>query len=290
MGRFPMKIIQKIDEMASLCADYRTQGKSIGLVPTMGALHEGHLSLLRKSLRLSDISVMSIFVNPTQFGAGEDLDKYPRPFEADCELAEKNGCDIVFAPLTNEMYRQSSATFVDAKGLTDRLCGASRPGHFRGVLTVVMKLFNIISPRIAVFGQKDAQQAIVIRRMVEDLNCPVQIVVEPTVREKDGLAMSSRNRYLTDNERSQAALLYQGLSVIVQLYDRGERSASRLRDAIAQAYRTATLLKPEYIGIVDVKTLEPLLEITASALVAVAARTTETGTRLIDNVVLGGDL
>ena len=285
-----MKIVQKIDEIAGLCAEYRTHGKSIGLVPTMGALHEGHLSLLRKSLRLSDISVMSIFVNPTQFGAGEDLDKYPRPFEADCELAEKNGCDIVFVPLTNEMYRQFSATFVDVKGLTDRLCGASRPGHFRGVLTVVMKLFNIISPRIAVFGQKDAQQAIVIRRMVVDLNCPVQIVVEPTVRENDGLAMSSRNRYLTDNERSQAALLYQGLSGAVQLYDRGERSASRLRDAIAHAYRTATLFKPEYIGIVDVKTLEPLLEITAGALVAVAAKTTETGTRLIDNVVLGGGL
>jgi pantoate--beta-alanine ligase len=285
-----MKIVRQIDEIVHLCATIRAEGETIGLVPTMGALHEGHLSLLRKSRQLSDRSILSIFVNPTQFGPGEDLDKYPRPFEADCELAEKNGCDIVFAPVAEAVYPRFYATFVQVEGITQRLCGASRPGHFRGVTTVVMKFFNIISPRIAVFGQKDAQQVIVLRRMVEDLSCPVKIIVEPTIREKDGLAMSSRNRYLTDAERSQAPLLYQGLAEAAKLHASGEQSASRLHNAIAAVYRRATLLTPEYVEIVDVKTLEPLLEIGDRALVAVAARTKETGTRLIDNVMLGGDL
>jgi pantoate--beta-alanine ligase len=285
-----MKIIRSIDELMSLRTAFRAQGRTVGLVPTMGALHEGHIALLKRARHLCDVSVMSVFVNPTQFGPGEDFEKYPRPFDADCDMAEKNGCDVVFAPLPQDMYPKHFATFVTVEGITGRLCGAARPGHFRGVTTVVMKFFNIVSPDIAVFGQKDAQQAIVLRRMGEDLNCPVRIVVEPTVREKDGLAMSSRNRYLTESERLQAATLFKGLSAALQLYETGERSALLLREATCSACRFAPLLVPEYVEIVDVKTLEPLVTVDDGALIAVAARTKETGTRLIDNIVLGGTL
>jgi pantoate--beta-alanine ligase len=285
-----MIVVKHPDEMAIVSGAFREGGERVGLVPTMGALHEGHLSLLRKSRALCRKTVMSIFVNPAQFGPGEDLEKYPRPFEADCEMAERNGCDVVFAPSTQEMYPRGYATFVDVEGVTQYLCGASRPGHFRGVTTVVMKFFNIVRPHFAVFGQKDAQQAVVIRRMVEDLNCPVNILVEPTVREKDGLAMSSRNRYLTDDERPQAALLHQGLSEALRLFDAGERSASRLLGAIASLYRRAPLLTPEYVEIADVKTLAPLAIIHDRALIAAAVRMKESGTRLIDNAVLGGNL
>jgi pantoate--beta-alanine ligase len=285
-----MKIIRDLDEMGAASASYRADNKSIALVPTMGALHEGHVSLLRKSRNLGDVCVMSIFVNPTQFGPGEDLAKYPRTFDADCALADKNGCDIVFAPTAEAMYPAPYSTYVSVEGITQRLCGASRPGHFRGVTTVVLKFFNIVSPHFAVFGQKDAQQVAVIRRMVKDLNCPVIIVVEPTVREHDGLARSSRNRYLTAGERSQAALLHKGLSDASRLFDTGERRASRLHEAILSAFGSATLFTPEYIEIVDGATLEPLAEIKGRALIAVAVRTTETKTRLIDNIVIGEDL
>ena len=285
-----MKIIKEIDDMKALSATFRAQGKSVGLVPTMGALHEGHITLLKTSRRLCDASVMSIFVNPRQFGPGEDFEKYPRPFDSDCALAEKNGCDAVFSPAPAAMYPQRFATFIEVEGITQRLCGASRPGHFRGVTTVVMKFFNIVSPQIALFGQKDAQQVVVLKRMVEDLNCPVKIIVEPTVREADGLAMSSRNRYLTDKERSQATLLHGGLLAASRLFNAGERSTPRLLDAIRSVYGAATLFAPEYIEIVDTQTLEPLAHIDGSALVAVAARTKETRTRLIDNSVLGGEL
>jgi pantoate--beta-alanine ligase len=285
-----MKIVKKIEEMIALSATFRAQGKRVGLVPTMGAFHEGHMTLLRTSQRLCDTSVVSIFVNPTQFGPGEDFEKYPRTFDADCDRAEKNGCDVVFSPTPAAMYPRSFATFIDVEGITKGLCGASRPGHFRGVATVVMKFFNIVSPQIAIFGQKDAQQVVVLKRMVEDLNCPVKINVEPTAREADGLAMSSRNRYLTDNERTQAALLHEGLMAANRLYTIGERSASRLLDAIRSVYGAATLLAPEYIEIVDTQTLEPLVHIESSALAMVAARTKESKTRLIDNTVLGGAL
>jgi pantoate--beta-alanine ligase len=285
-----MKIVTTIRKMTLLSAKLRAEGARLGLVPTMGALHDGHISLLKKARRISDVSVMSIFVNPAQFGPAEDLHQYPRPFEADCALAEKNGCQILFAPGAEAMYPKPYMTYVTVEGVTERLCGASRPGHFRGVATVVLKFFNIVSPHTAVFGQKDAQQVIVLRRMAEDLNCPVRLVVAPTVRERDGLAMSSRNRYLTGRERSQAAVLYQGLSEASRQFDAGERSASRLRKAVESVYRPATLLTVEYIEIADVETLGPLAEIGGRALVAVAARTGETGTRLIDNVVLGGNL
>jgi pantoate--beta-alanine ligase len=285
-----MNIIRKIDEMITLRAAFRGNGQSVGLVPTMGALHQGHIALLERSRSLCDVSVMSIFVNPTQFGPGEDFKKYPRPFEADCGLAEKNGCDVVFAPSPQEMYPPRFATFIDMEGITQKLCGASRPGHFRGVTTVVMKFFNIVLPDIAIFGQKDAQQVIVLRRMVEDLNCPVKIVVEPTIREKDGLAMSSRNRYLTEKERSQATRLSQGLSAALRLYESGERAAAVLRDAIDSIYAGASHIAPEYVEIVDAATLEPLVHVNERSLIAVAARTKETRTRLIDNVILGGSL
>jgi pantoate--beta-alanine ligase len=285
-----MKIVKEIAAMKALSAAFRAQGKRIGLVPTMGALHEGHMTLLRTSRRLCEVSVMSIFVNPAQFGPGEDFEKYPRTFDADCTQAEKNGCDVVFSPTPTAMYPRSFATFIDVERITKGLCGASRPGHFRGVATVVMKFFNIVSPHIAVFGQKDAQQVVVLKRMVEDLNGPVTIIVEPTVREADGLAMSSRNRYLTDNERSQAALLHEGLRAADRLYSSGERSASRLLDAIRSVYGEATLFAPEYIEIVDTQTLEPLVHVDGSALAMVAARTKESKTRLIDNAVLGGEL
>jgi pantoate--beta-alanine ligase len=285
-----MNIVRKIDELMSLRSAFRAKGRTVGLVPTMGALHEGHIALLKRSRELCDATVMSVFVNPTQFGPGEDFEKYPRPFEADCDMAEKNGCDIVFSPSPQDMYPKHYATFVTVEGVTGRLCGAARPGHFRGVTTVVMKFFNIVSPEVAVFGQKDAQQVVVLRRMVEDLNCPVRIVVHPTVREKDGLAKSSRNRYLTESERTQATALFKGLSAAMRMFEAGERAALPLRDAIASACRGAPLIAPEYVEIVDVKTLEPLVSVGAVALVAVAARTKETGTRLIDNIILGGSL
>jgi pantoate--beta-alanine ligase len=256
----------------------------------MGALHRGHMALVKRSREESDVSILSIFVNPTQFGPAEDFEKYPRPFEDDCAMAEKNGCDVVFAPLPQDMYPKHFATYVAVEGITARLCGASRPGHFRGVTTVVLKFFNIVAPDVAVFGQKDAQQVVVLRRMAEDLNCPVKIIVEPTVREDDGLALSSRNRYLTQGERTQAAVLFKGLSAALERFGSGEREAARLRDAIGAIYRTAPLIAPEYVEIVDPVTLEPLADIKAAALVAVAARTKETGTRLIDNIVLGGSL
>jgi pantoate--beta-alanine ligase len=285
-----VNVVRTISEFAALRAAFRAQGRTVGLVPTMGALHQGHMALLKRSRERNDVSVMSIFVNPTQFGPGEDFEKYPRPFEADCDMAEKNGCDAVFAPLPQDMYPRHFATHISVEGITGRLCGAARPGHFRGVTTVVMKLFNIVAPDVAVFGQKDAQQVVVLRRMVEDLNCPVKIIVEPTVREESGLALSSRNRYLTESERTQAAVLFKGLSAALDLFGKGERDASRLREAIAATYRTAPLIVPEYVEIADPVTLEPLVTVGAAALIAVAARTKETGTRLIDNIVLGGSL
>jgi pantoate--beta-alanine ligase len=285
-----VNVVRNLDEIAALRAALRAQGRTVGLVPTMGALHRGHMALLKRSRELCDVSVLSIFVNPAQFGPGEDFEKYPRPFEADCEMAEKNGCDVVFAPLPREMYPGHFATYVTVEGITGRLCGAARPGHFRGVATVVLKLFNIVAPDVAVFGRKDAQQVVVLRRMVEDLNCPVKIVAHPTVREEDGLALSSRNRYLTENERTQAPVLFRGLSAALELFGSGERSAPRLREAIVATYRTAPLIAPEYVEIADAVTLEPLVRVDGVALVAVAARTGETGTRLIDNIVLGGSL
>jgi pantoate--beta-alanine ligase len=285
-----VNVIRRIEEMAEICSAHRAKGARIGLVPTMGALHEGHIALLRRCRQESTISVMSIFVNPTQFGPKEDLAKYPRPFKDDCEKANEAGCDIVFAPEAYEMYPPEYSTFITIERITEGLCGASRPGHFRGVATVVLKFFNIVSPHVAVFGQKDAQQVAVIKRMVHDLNCNVRIIVEPTVREQDGLAKSSRNKYLTDNERLQAGVLYKGLLEAERLYAAGQRSSEVLRETVAAIYQTAPLVAPEYIEIVHAATLTPLLALEGPALLAVAVRTKESLTRLIDNCILGGEL
>ncbi|MBD3344982.1 MAG: pantoate--beta-alanine ligase [Chitinivibrionales bacterium] len=285
-----MKIITDPREMQKVCISFNDKKRKIGFVPTMGALHEGHLSLLHKAREFSDISVISIYVNPAQFGPNEDLAKYPRPFDKDCEIAEKEGCDIIFAPKSEDMYPENYHTKVSVEDITTRLCGASRPGHFDGVTTIVLKLFTIVRPDIAVFGQKDAQQVVVIKRMVDDLNVPVAIEVGPVVREPDGLAMSSRNSYLTENERREVPLIFSALQQVEKEYERGERSAAKLRKGIESAYRAAHSFKTEYIEIVDTITITPLDQIETTALVAVACRTTESNTRLIDNVVLGGTL
>jgi pantoate--beta-alanine ligase len=233
---------------------------------------------------------VSIFVNPAQFGPAEDFQKYPRPFDSDCEKAEAAGCEVVFGPSQTDMYPADYATYIDVRRITDTLCGAARPGHFQGVATIVLKLLNVVSPQVAVFGQKDAQQVAVIKRMVTDLNLSTKIICAPIVREPDGLAMSSRNVYLTSAERPQAALIYKGLSVALEKFSAGERSAQRLKETIGSVFLKAALLSPEYIEIVHTTTLQPLETVTGPALMAVAVRTKESRTRLIDNIVLGGEL
>jgi len=251
----------------------------------MGFLHEGHLSLIRSALEAADTVVVSIFVNPTQFGPGEDFDCYPRDLERDLKLCEDAGAAIVFRPPPDGVYAPDHSVYVEEERLSKGLCGAGRPGHFRGVTTVVAKLFNIVLPDVAVFGQKDAQQAAVIRRMVRDLDFPVEIVVSPIVREPDGLAMSSRNTYLSDAERQDALWLHRSLREAENLYREGERSAGVLREKISSLLAdNAPLVQVEYIEIVDNSSLEAVDHIDKEALVAIAARVGNT--RLIDNVVL----
>jgi pantoate--beta-alanine ligase len=285
-----MKIVYSVKEMINLAYTYRSGGKTIGFIPTMGALHRGHLSLLAIAQKHADVSIMSIFVNPTQFGPNEDFAKYPRPFETDCRLAQEAGCDIIFAPPVSEMYPNEHLTSVMISGITERLCGASRPHHFNGVTTVVLKLFNILFPNVAVFGAKDAQQVTVIRRMVTDLYCPVKILVGPIVREHDGLALSSRNAYLTADERAVAPTIYRGIQKVESLFKKGVRNTSELLSTLQQEYRTSSLILPEYTEIVHTLTLKPLEYIDSTALLAVACRLKESTTRLIDNTVLGGTL
>ena len=285
-----MKIVTSPSEMKNLSTTYRKAGKTVGLVPTMGALHAGHVSLLAECRRQSDVVVMSIFVNPIQFGPAEDFSKYPRPFDADCRMAEQNGCDVVFAPEPGAMYPADFSTFVNVEKITDTLCGASRPGHFKGVATVVLKLFNIVSPKIAIFGLKDALQCIIIKRMVEDLNVGVELEFAPTVRDPDGLAMSSRNSYLTSDERDKAACIQAGLTHAKMLFESGERNAARLRAAMLDIYKNVDAFTVEYVEIVDPRNAEELVKIDHAALIAVAVRTTKTRTRLIDNVILGGSI
>ena len=277
--------------MAEYSLALRKGGARIGLVPTMGALHGGHLSLLKIAAEHCDYTIMSVFVNPVQFGPAEDFDKYPRQVEKDCALAEAAGCDCVFVPSAGDMYPANYSTYVDVEGgFAGALCGASRPGHFRGVATVVLKLFNIVAPDTAVFGSKDAQQVVVIKRVVEDLNLPVRIIAAPTVREPDGLAMSSRNAYLSAPERAEAPLIYRGLTEAKKLYYSGGRETGAIRDHIVSILSGARLIKPEYVETVDTKSLEPVDKIDDTVLIAVACRTRGTGTRLIDNIVLGGSL
>jgi pantoate--beta-alanine ligase len=279
-----MKICKTIEEMRSASRDTRSEGKRFGFVPTMGALHEGHLSLVRAAKAKSDVVAVSIFVNPLQFGPTEDLAKYPRSFERDRELLEKEAVDIVFAPQAEEMYPKGAVTYVTVEGLSEKLCGRSRPGHFRGVATVVAKLFHIVEPDLAFFGQKDAAQATIIRRMVRDLNLPVEIVVCPIVRESDGLAMSSRNAYLSPQERKTALVANRSLTETKNRFDQGERNAIALIAVGKQIVAQEPAARLDYFEIVDPVTLDPMQELTSPALVAVGVFIGNT--RLIDNILL----
>lgn len=281
-----MRVLHTIDEMHAASREVRRAGKRLGLVPTMGALHQGHLSLVRAARNTCDVVAVSIFVNPLQFGPKEDFSRYPRDLERDRELLNHERVDLLFAPSAEEMYGRDSTSYVTVEGLSERLCGRSRPGHFRGVTTVVAKLFHIVSPDVAFFGQKDAAQAAIIRRMVRDLNCNIQIVVAPIVRESDGLAMSSRNAYLTPEQRKQARVLYRALMRVQTLADRGERRTAQLILAGEEVVGEEPGVRLEYLEIVNPDTLEPVPDISGGALVAIAALVGTT--RLIDNVVLTG--
>jgi len=280
-----VKILTTIDEMRSASRTARRESKRLGFVPTMGALHEGHLSLVRAARSCCNAAAASIFVNPAQFGPNEDLAKYPRSFEHDRELLEREGVDFLFAPTVEEMYPAGAVTWVVVEDLSGKLDGRSRPAHFRGVTTVVAKLFHIVEPDAAFFGQKDAAQVAIIRRMVRDLNLPVEIVACSTVREADGLAMSSRNAYLDPRQRQQALLLHRSLMRVKQLAEAGERSVAKLLAAARDEFAQEKSVRLDYLEIVNPETLDPLEEISTGALVAVAAYVGTT--RLIDNIVLG---
>lgn len=280
----PVKICATIGETRAACRSARADGKQLGLVPTMGALHEGHLSLVRAARAQCDLVAVSIFVNPTQFGPNEDLARYPRRFESDCQLLEKEGVEILFAPSVEEMYPKGGVTWVTVEGLSEKLDGRSRPGHFRGVTTVVAKLLHVVEPDVAFFGQKDAAQVAVIRRMVRDLNFPVEIAVCPIVREPDGLAMSSRNAYLNPEERQRALVLQRSLRRVEKEFAAGERGAAKLAAAAKQVISDEPQVRLDYFEIVDPATLDPVERISGRTLVAVAAYVGTT--RLIDNVVL----
>jgi pantoate--beta-alanine ligase len=279
-----MKVVRTVTELRSVLSPSRREGLTIGLVPTMGALHEGHLSLVRRARSECDLVVVSLFVNPAQFNERTDLERYPRRERDDAELAAEAGADVLFAPSVEEVFPPGFATAVEVIGLTDRLEGAARgTQHFRGVTTVVTKLLCMALPDVAYFGQKDAQQVLVIRRLVEDLNLPVRIEARPTVREADGLAMSSRNALLAPEQRARALALPAALDAALALAAGGERSAEVLLDAAREAMR-ARGVAPEYVALVDPGTLEPVEELTGEALLTLAARIGEV--RLIDNAVL----
>ncbi len=274
-------MVKTIRELRQELEPIRRRGATVGFVPTMGFLHEGHLSLMRKSVEECGLTVVSIFVNPTQFGPGEDYDRYPRDLERDLALSESVGADLVFAPGVSEMYESDACTRVSVSGLTQNLCGRSRPGHFDGVTTVVCKLFNIVGPCRAYFGQKDAQQVAVVRRMVRDLNIPVEVRVMPTVREPDGLAMSSRNVYLSPDQRKAALSLYRSLKTAADMIERGERSAARIRERMIDTILSSGLAELDYVEIVDADSLRSLDTLEGEVLIAVAVKFGKT--RLIDN-------
>jgi pantoate--beta-alanine ligase len=276
-----LQIACTIAEMRAALRALRRRGLSVGLVPTMGALHEGHLSLVRAARAACDTVVVSIFVNPTQFGPNEDFAQYPRTFEADCAALEREGVELVFAPSAEEMYPLGASTFVDVEGVSERLDGASRPGHMRGVATVVAKLFHIVEPDRAFFGQKDAAQVAVIRKMVRDLNFGLELVVCPIVREPDGLAMSSRNRYLSTEERRQALALSRAVREVERLAGSGVTVARDLIAAAEAVLAREPLVRVDYCRLVDPDTLEDVADVRRGALVAVAAFVGTT--RLIDN-------
>lgn len=279
-----MIIAERIDDVRSAVKQWRTEGLTVGLVPTMGALHQGHASLVTAAAKDCDRVVASVFVNPTQFGQGEDLDSYPRDFEGDCRLLEEKGCHLVFHPSPEEMYPDGYGTYVNLESdMTNVLCGKSRPGHFRGVCTVVSKLFNIVTPDRAYFGEKDAQQLAVIRRMVTDMNYGIEIVGCPTIRENDGLAKSSRNAYLSKEQRKAAAVLYRSIEEARTLTEVNEKStsASELIKTMTAVISSEPMAKIDYIEAVDGKTLQPKSQLVPGDLVALAVYIGKT--RLIDN-------
>lgn len=279
-----MRIIRNITEMQAAARAERAEGKRIGLVPTMGYLHEGHLSLMRLARKQADVLVVSHFVNPAQFGPDEDFSRYPRDFDRDRELCRQESADIIFHPSCEEMYPEGHTMYVTDDALSEVLEGAHRPGHFRGVLTVVAKLFNAVLPDFAVFGRKDVQQLILIRRMARDLNFPVEIVSGPTVRETDDLAMSSRNAYLSESERLEALSLSRALREAERLYEGGERDGGKIRAALHDILNRAEGARVDYAEIVDVHTLRPCDRLTGPALAVLAVHIGNT--RLIDNIVL----
>ncbi len=278
-----MQIIKTIEELRPIIKGWRKEGLRVGLVPTMGYLHEGHKSLIVKAVSENDRVVVSDFVNPTQFGVNEDLASYPRDMERDAAVCEEAGADLIFHPQPEEMYFADNCTFVNMDKLTKGLCGKTRPTHFRGVCTVVSKLFHIVTPDRAYFGQKDAQQLAVIRRMVRDLNFDIEIVGCPIVREKDGLAMSSRNTYLSGEERKAALILHKSLLLGKQMMEQGERDAAKVKTAIIQNMETEPLAKVDYVEIVHPDSLEDIDIIEGESLIATAVYIGKT--RLIDNEI-----
>jgi pantoate--beta-alanine ligase len=276
-----MQIAKTIADMKAL----RTKSLgSVGFVPTMGYLHQGHLALVKQSRAENSVVIASIFVNPTQFGPTEDFKSYPRDTERDLAMLRKERTDIVFMPSAEEMYPEGFNSWVEVEKVTDRLEGSYRPEHFKGVATVVTKLFNIVEPTCAYFGQKDAQQALVIKKMAADLNMNLEVIVTPTVRESDGLAMSSRNVYLNTQERQAAAVLFKALTLAQNLWEKGDRNAERIRQEMTSLISKEPLAKIEYVSIADAQTLEELSEIDRPALASLAVRIGKT--RLIDNMVL----
>ncbi|KPJ66258.1 MAG: pantoate--beta-alanine ligase [Coxiella sp. DG_40] len=279
-----MKIAKTIQAVRALVKAARSKDKRIGLVPTMGALHIGHISLIEKAKQQTDFVVLSIFVNPTQFGPGEDFEKYPRPLENDLEICRNTGVDVVFIPPVKQMYPQENLTWVNVEKLTEQLCGRNRPVHFRGVATVCAKLFNIVEPDFAFFGQKDGQQAIVIKRMVADLNMPLKIVICPTVRQPDGLAISSRNQYLTQNQKKDATLIYKSLQKCREMIDAGVKDTQEITTRMRKILQQAPSIEIEYVSIVDAETLQAIDYIAGSILAAVAVKIGSA--RLIDNILV----
>jgi pantoate--beta-alanine ligase len=282
-----VRLIADPEEMRRTVHEARQAGKTVGFVPTMGYFHRGHLSLMERARAENDLVVVSIFVNPTQFGPSEDFQEYPRDLERDLAMAEEVGVDLVFHPRVEDMYPQPYRTYVVVEGITETLCGAFRPGHFRGVATVVTKLFHIVPAHRAYFGAKDAQQALVIRKMVEDLNFDIEVVICPTVREKDGLAMSSRNVYLQGEERRAATALYASLCAARELLEKGERRSSVILEEMRRVLEREPLVRPEYVEIVDCIDLKPLERVEGEVLIALAARVGKA--RLIDNLMLRVD-
>jgi pantoate--beta-alanine ligase len=279
-----MEVTKTIEKVRSLVNIARREGNKIGLVPTMGALHTGHISLIEAAVKDCDFVVVSIFVNPTQFGPGEDFEKYLRPLQADLKICKKAGADVVFAPSPQQIYPAENVTWVTVDKLTEPLCGRSRPGHFRGVTTVCAKLFNIVAPDAAYFGQKDAQQAIVIKRMAADLNMPLEIVICPTVREPNGLAISSRNQYLTAPQKEDAANIYKSLQTCRRMIEDGTTETGQIIAEMQKILHQIPSSQIEYISIVDAETLESIETIAGKILAAVAVKIGPA--RLIDNILM----